>query len=313
MRSNWIDTLKKVDDVLEVLVFDWALHPTRRRKTLAITALASAMAAYNLAPRQAAPDLSAEEAFARGTALLSKKAKAPESVALLERAREGMAGEAKLWQNLGHAYLNADRKADAVQAYTKALGIEDGSSQLFFLGYAYVKSDLPVVARGYYDQILQRNRFFYPAMAYKGVTFDKQAVALREAGQEKKAKRHFAKALRQYRRALSYNSNYLPAYFHMGITYVNTKEYAKSIEAFEKVIELDPTEAAAYYNIACCYSLMGDVEAANLWLGRSVEKGFHDFRHMDGDHDLDAIRDSAGYKALRAQAKLAWEAEAASE
>lgn len=295
MRTSLKQTMKKIDDVLEVLVFDWALHPQRRVKTLAITALAGALAMHSsLGP----PPMTAEEAFETGTEMLSQKAKAPEAVRLLELASEGMKDDARVWQNLGHAYLGADRPGDAVIAYTRATNMDPSVSHLFFLGYAQVKNGLPEVALGYYDQILDKNAFFYPALAYKGVAHDK-------AGR-------YDEALRHFRRALAYNPSYLPAYFHMGITFVNTREYERSIEAFQKVIALDPTEAAAYYNIACCYSLMGDVDQANEWLGRAVEKGFHDYEHMDGDGDLDNIRASSAYKELREQARRAWQAEAAS-
>lgn len=296
MRTSLMQALKKIDDVLEVLVFDWALHPQRRVKTLAVTALAGALAMHSY---QAPPTLTPEEAFEAGTELLAKKARAPEAVRLLEQASQGMKDDARVWQNLGHAYLSADRPGDAVVAYTRAANQDASVSHLFFLGYAQIKNDLPEVALGYYDQILEKNAFFYPALAYQGVAHDK-------AGR-------YDEALRHFRRALAYNPSYLPAYFHMGITFVNTKEYERSIEAFQKVIALDPSEAAAYYNIACCYSLMGDVDQANEWLRRAVEKGFHDYEHMDGDSDLDAIRASAAYKELREQARQAWVAEATAE
>lgn len=290
-------TLKTIDDVLEVLVFDWALHPTRRVKTALVTG--AMLGGLTLATWRPAPEMTPEEAYARGTELLSLKARAPESVRLLEQASQGMAEDAAVWQNLGHAYLNAKREKDALSAYTRAVALDPSTSHLFFLGYAYVKNDMPEAAIGFYDQILEKSPYFYPAIAYRGVAHDK-------AGR-------YDQAQREFQRALAYNPRYLPAHFHLGITYVNTRDYKLSIREFKKVIALDPTESAAYYNIACCYSLMGEVDTANEWLRRSLEKGFHDYAHMDGDTDLCNIRQSPAYQELREQARKAWEAEAASK
>ena len=151
MRFPGIQTLKKLDDALEILVFDWALHPSRRARTLAVTALAGALAFQYLGPGTA---YTPEEAFERGTALLAKKAKAPEAIRLLEGASGEMATDPRVWQNLGHAYLAADREGDALTAYTRAVALDDSAAHLFFLAYAYVKADLPEAAMGLYDQIL---------------------------------------------------------------------------------------------------------------------------------------------------------------
>jgi superkiller protein 3 len=297
MLSSVIRTLKKVDDALEVVVFDWALHPTRRARTLTALALVGGLAGWGwLAGSR---DLSAREHYDMGTRLLSMRSKSDEAVFHLRKASKRMKKDARVWQNLGHAYLNDAQPEKAISAYQRAVGLDNSVSHLFFLGYAYVKAEKPEKALGTYQQILARSPFFYPAIAYEGVAHDK-------AGR-------YELALERFRQALAYNQNYLPAHFHMGITYVNTKEYEKSIRCFEKVIALDPTESAAYYNIACCLSLMGKVDEALAWLQISVEKGFKDFKHMDKDGDLDNLRETARYREIRNMARRAWKAEAASQ
>lgn len=295
MLRGVIRTLKRVDDLLERVVFDFALAPERRGRTLALTAICVGAVAYQLG---APAKLSSEEHYRLGTELLGKRSKSEQAVKHLQIAAEGLATSPDVWQNLGHAYLNAEKPSEAVQAYQKAVGLDPSVSRLFFLGYGYVKSDLPEVAIGAYEQILAKNAFFYPAIAYEGVAYDK-------AGR-------YRLALQRFQRALAYNPNYLPAHFHMGITYVNTREYELSIQCFEKVIQLDPTESAAYYNIACCYSLMGEVDKALEWLAISIDKGFKDHAHMEKDSDLDNIRNTDGYRRQHQRAKALWEAEAES-
>lgn len=295
MRTGFTQTIQKLDNLLEAVVFDWALAPGRRSKTLLVTgAVFGSLAWAQFSSTQMSP----EDHFLRGTELLGKRSQSAAAIKHLRAASKGLGDSAEVWQNLGHAYLNAERGSEAVQAYQKAVGIDASVSHLFFLGYGYVKSDLPEVAIGCYEQILEKNAFFYPAIAYQGVAYDK-------AGR-------YRLALQRFQRALAYNPNYLPAHFHMGITYVNTREYERSIQCFEKVIQLDPTEAAAYYNIACCLSLMGEVEKGLEWLERAVERGFKDHAHMDKDTDLDNLRDTDGYRRLHQKAKALWTEEAES-
>jgi len=295
MRTGFVQSIKKLDDLLELVVFDWALAPGRRGKTLLVTgAVVGSLAWANYSANRLSP----EDHFLKGTELLSKRSKSAAAIEHLKSASTGLGDSAEVWQNLGHAYLNAERGAEAVSAYQRAVALDPSVSHLFFLGYGYVKSDLPEVAIGCYEQILEKNAFFYPAIAYQGVAYDK-------AGR-------YRLALQRFQRALAYNPNYLPAHFHMGITYVNTREYQRSIQCFEKVIQLDPTEAAAYYNIACCYSLMGKVDKALEWLERSVDQGFKDHQHMTKDTDLDNIRDTDGYRRLHERAKALWMEEAES-
>jgi Tfp pilus assembly protein PilF len=51
-------------------------------------------------------------------------------------------------------------------------------------------------------------------------------------------------------------------YFNSGVTFYNQKEYSKAIQAYQKVIELDPTYVEAYNNLGIIYQMIGDVERA---------------------------------------------------
>ncbi len=46
--------------------------------------------------------------------------------------------------------------------------------------------------------------------------------------------------------------------FNLGVSYQNQKEYLKAIEAYKKVIELDPNYGEAYNNLAILYQEIGD-------------------------------------------------------
>jgi Flp pilus assembly protein TadD len=51
-------------------------------------------------------------------------------------------------------------------------------------------------------------------------------------------------------------------HFNSGVTFFNQKEFPKAIQAYQKVIELDPTYVEAYNNLGIVYQTMGDVERA---------------------------------------------------
>jgi tetratricopeptide (TPR) repeat protein len=51
-------------------------------------------------------------------------------------------------------------------------------------------------------------------------------------------------------------------YFNSGVTFYNQKQFSKAIQAYQKVIELDPTYVEAYNNLGIIYQMTGDVDRA---------------------------------------------------
>jgi Flp pilus assembly protein TadD len=51
-------------------------------------------------------------------------------------------------------------------------------------------------------------------------------------------------------------------HFNSGVAFYNRKEFSKAIQAYQKVIEMDPTYVEAYNNLGIVYQTMGDVERA---------------------------------------------------
>jgi len=51
-------------------------------------------------------------------------------------------------------------------------------------------------------------------------------------------------------------------YFNSGVTFYNQREFPKAIQAYQKVIELDPAYVEAYNNLGIIYQMMGDVDRA---------------------------------------------------
>ena len=64
----------------------------------------------------------------------------------------------------------------------------------------------------------------------------------------------------------------------------------EAIDFMNRVISSDPEDAGNYYDAACLYSLMGELEKALEYMRTALEKGYRRFAHIEVDDDLNSIR-----------------------
>jgi Flp pilus assembly protein TadD len=70
-------------------------------------------------------------------------------------------------------------------------------------------------------------------------------------------------------------------HFNSGVTFYNQKDFSKAIQAYQKVIELDPTYVEAYNNLGIIYQMIGDVDRAfgayqkSTEINPKYEKGYN--------------------------------------
>ena len=84
--------------------------------------------------------------------------------------------------------------------------------------------------------------------------------------------------------------DFTEALFALGDLYTQKGLYQKGLEIDQKLAELCPEEPTVFYNLACSYSLLNDVELALENLKRAVDFGYDDFRHLQRDGDLENLR-----------------------
>ena len=96
-----------------------------------------------------------------------------------------------------------------------------------------------------------------------------------------------------------------------GIRYLQIRRYEKAIEEFKRVLELQPENEIAFYNLACAYALRSardgapaDKDRAYDALERSIKLGFEDPDHIGKDEDLASLRDDARFHAILEKLKL---------
>lgn len=80
-------------------------------------------------------------------------------------------------------------------------------------------------------------------------------------------------------------------------------EKEKGIDFMEKLLEKESSEPGVYYDAACFYSRLGNMEKSLSNLTLAMEKGYHKFHHIMADDDLEELRKTEGFKSLMNQYK----------
>lgn len=86
---------------------------------------------------------------------------------------------------------------------------------------------------------------------------------------------------------------------HMqGIDLLRKKQFDKSIAIYKQLLASDPEDQIALYNLSCAYALSGKKTEALDLLEKSVKAGYVNFEHIEGDPDMDSLREEPRYKEL---------------
>ncbi len=90
------------------------------------------------------------------------------------------------------------------------------------------------------------------------------------------------------------------AAIHMdqGLRHLTLGRFERAEQEFLRVLELEPTNEIAWYNLACTHSRAGRIDAALDHLAKAIEHGFDDVSHMQKDPDLDPLRDQPRFRAM---------------
>ncbi len=113
-------------------------------------------------------------------------------------------------------------------------------------------------------------------------------------GDDDKAREASRQAARRRARRIAKINRRLYKLFRAG-------RYEKCTPLLHEILEIDPNNDTAWYNLACVHSKAGRQAKAVESLVTAVEEGYSGFRHMERDPDLDAIRDTPGYRDLIAR------------
>lgn len=92
-------------------------------------------------------------------------------------------------------------------------------------------------------------------------------------------------------------------WYEVGLDLLRLRKINDSIYAFEKAIENGSRPGSSMYNIACAYSLGGDVRNGMASLEKAIENGYSDDNKFENDPDIALLRKQPGFAALRQKAE----------
>ena len=99
-------------------------------------------------------------------------------------------------------------------------------------------------------------------------------------------------------RILEQHSDYVDVLRVQGNNLTLKGRYVEGLQIDRRLIQLRPNDPLAHYNLACSYALLKRTDQAIKTLRRAIELGYHDFRYMREDHDLDTIRHDPRFRQL---------------
>lgn len=105
-------------------------------------------------------------------------------------------------------------------------------------------------------------------------------------------------AIEEFQKILDESPFHFQANYHIAFAYLLAKNYKKSIHHFVIARRIRPQDMLTLYNLACAYSLDGQIEHAIEALGASIKAGFVDHNHISKDPDLDPLRDQPAFQKL---------------
>ncbi|HET7623749.1 MAG TPA: hypothetical protein VFM25_00670 [Verrucomicrobiae bacterium] len=93
--------------------------------------------------------------------------------------------------------------------------------------------------------------------------------------------------------------NYVEALQLLGDHYTQRGKFEEGLRVDEQLAKLEPKNSLVFYNLACSYSLVGNVEAAAAALENAILLGYRDFNWLAKDPDLRALRNHPAYRGIK--------------
>jgi tetratricopeptide (TPR) repeat protein len=94
---------------------------------------------------------------------------------------------------------------------------------------------------------------------------------------------------------------YIEALQLLGDHYTQRGSYDQGLRIDEKLSRLEPNNPLVFYNLACSYSLIGQVDLAAHALKKALTLGYRDFKWLAKDPDLRTLRKDPVFLEIKAK------------
>lgn len=101
-----------------------------------------------------------------------------------------------------------------------------------------------------------------------------------------------------YEGILKRDPNLVDVLISLGTAYTNRGYYEKGLEVDLRLSGLRPKDAVVFYNLACSYSVLGEITAALESLEKALRLGYNDFKFLMTDPDMENVRENAHFEQL---------------
>ena len=102
-----------------------------------------------------------------------------------------------------------------------------------------------------------------------------------------------------YEGILHNDPGYIEALTLLGGAYSRRGFYRKGLQVDLKLCRFRPRDPVAHYNLACSYSLLGNIDSALGSLEKTIQLGYRDLKWMNNDPDLANVRKDKRYNNLK--------------
>src|SRR6201991_4201046 len=94
---------------------------------------------------------------------------------------------------------------------------------------------------------------------------------------------------------------YIEALQLLGDHYTQRGKYEEGLKVDERLSRLEPANPLVFYNLACSYSLIGQVDLAATALEKALGLGYRDFKWLAKDPDLKTLRKHPLFRSIEAK------------
>ena len=95
--------------------------------------------------------------------------------------------------------------------------------------------------------------------------------------------------------------NYVDALQILGDHYTQRGRITEGLKVDERLARLEPGNPLVFYNLACSYSLAGEMDFAVRALEKAIELGYRDFEWLAKDPDLKPLRANPAFGDLKSK------------
>jgi len=94
---------------------------------------------------------------------------------------------------------------------------------------------------------------------------------------------------------------YVEALQLLGDHYTQRGQYEQGLKVDEQLSRLEPANPLVFYNLACSYSLIGEVDLAATAIEKALALGYRDFKWLAKDPDLRTLRKHPLFRDIEAK------------